>query len=65
MGVALGVSAGSLHEAGDALEQVEVLNARRSHNLLQRDELRDRSHLAAAHLHEDVVQGRGVEAVFG
>ena len=64
MGVSLGVSVGSLNKAGDALEEVEVLNARRTYNLLQRHKLRDRSHLSAVNPHEDVVQRRRVESVF-
>ena len=56
MSVAFGVAATRFHDTGDALEQVEVLDIRRSDNLLQGDELGDGSHLAAFHLHEDVLQ---------
>ena len=51
--------------AGDALEQVKVLDIRRTDDLLHRDELGERSHLAALHLYEDIVQRRRVEAVLG
>ena len=39
MGVALSVSTTGLHNTGNALEQVEVLDIRRTDNLLQTDEL--------------------------
>ena len=56
MSVAFGVAATRFHDASDALEQVEVLDIRRTDNLLQRDKLGDGGHLATLHLHEDILQ---------
>ncbi len=56
MGVTLSVAATSRDVASDVLEQVEVFDIGRTDNLLQTDELRDRCHLAALHLYEDVLQ---------
>ena len=63
MSVTLGISATGLYDAGDALEQVEMLNVRRTDNLLQTDKLCDGGHLATFHLDEDVLQRLRVEAV--
>ena len=65
MSVAFGVAATRFHDAGDALEQVEMLDIRWADNLLQRDKLGDRSHLATFHLHEDIVQRLWVETILG
>ena len=56
MSVALRVSTARRHDAGNALEQIEVLDIGRTNNLLQRYELGDGSHLATLHLYEDVLQ---------
>ena len=64
MNVTLGVTTAWRHVASDALEQVEMLNVRRTHNLLQTDKLGDRSHLATLYLHEDILQRLWVEAIF-
>ena len=63
MSVALSVAATRFHDASDALEQVEVLDIGRTDNLLQTDELSDRSHLATFHLYEDVLQRLRVETI--
>ena len=65
MDVALGVAGPRGHIAGDGLEEVEVLDVRGTYDLLQAYELGDRGHLAAFHLHEDVLQRLRVESVFG
>ena len=63
MGIAFSVSTGSLYETGNALEQIEVLNARCTNDILQRDEFRDGCHLTTTHLDEDIVERRRIEAI--
>ena len=63
MGIALRESACSHHTAGDALEQIEVVDRCRTDYFLQRDELRDGCHFSTTHANEDIVQRRGIETI--